>query len=181
MYRAYKQGRAEKNPAEFWYKGEIGFFDFYIIPLADKLKDCGVFGVSSDEYLNYAKKNRQEWERKGQEVVESMIEKYREKYSYLPDPLPVMEEPVAATPVPKPAFKPAAAPKPTPVVAPKPTPVVAPKPVAKSSPATPLVPRVSSRPGPERSQMLHQTMRSSLRDNLDPKITAPPKEGRMFL
>ena len=28
---------------------EIGFFDFYIIPLAKKLKDCGVFGVSSDE------------------------------------------------------------------------------------------------------------------------------------
>jgi hypothetical protein len=32
-----------------WYKGEIGFLDFYIIPLAKKLKDCGVFGVSSDE------------------------------------------------------------------------------------------------------------------------------------
>jgi hypothetical protein len=28
---------------------EIGFFDFYIIPLAKKLKECGVFGVSSDE------------------------------------------------------------------------------------------------------------------------------------
>jgi hypothetical protein len=30
-------------------EGEIGFFDFYIIPLAKKLKECGVFGVSSDE------------------------------------------------------------------------------------------------------------------------------------
>ena len=29
MYKAYRQGRAEKDPAEFWYKGEIGFFDFY--------------------------------------------------------------------------------------------------------------------------------------------------------
>ena len=54
MYRAYRQGRSEKDPSEFWCKGEIGFFDFYIIPLAKKLKDCGVFGVSSDEYLNYA-------------------------------------------------------------------------------------------------------------------------------
>jgi hypothetical protein len=45
------------DPSENWYQGEIGF-DFYIIPLA-KLKDCGVFGVSSDEYLNYALKNRQ--------------------------------------------------------------------------------------------------------------------------
>ena len=39
------------DPASFWYQGEIGFFDNYIIPLAKKLKDCGVFGVSSDEYL----------------------------------------------------------------------------------------------------------------------------------
>eukprot|EP00539_Tryblionella_compressa_P008436 CAMPEP_0178765990 /NCGR_PEP_ID=MMETSP0744-20121128/18796_1 /TAXON_ID=913974 /ORGANISM="Nitzschia punctata, Strain CCMP561" /LENGTH=677 /DNA_ID=CAMNT_0020421623 /DNA_START=22 /DNA_END=2051 /DNA_ORIENTATION=- len=43
-YQAYLDGRAEKNPAKTWYKGEIGFFDFYIIPLAKKLKDCGVFG-----------------------------------------------------------------------------------------------------------------------------------------
>ena len=49
MYTAYLEGRAEKDPSEFWYQGEIGFFDFYIIPLAKKLKDCGVFGVSSDE------------------------------------------------------------------------------------------------------------------------------------
>ena len=48
----------DKNPLEFWHQGEIGFFDFYIIPLAKKLRDCGVFGVSCDEYLNYAMKNR---------------------------------------------------------------------------------------------------------------------------
>ena len=58
MYDAYRNGRADKDPVDFWYKGELGFFDFYIIPLAKKLKDCGVFGVSSDEYLNYAEKNR---------------------------------------------------------------------------------------------------------------------------
>ena len=27
-YRAYQQGRAERDPSTFWYKGEIGFFDF---------------------------------------------------------------------------------------------------------------------------------------------------------
>lgn len=52
-YKAYKDGRAETDPSTNWYNGEIGFFDFYIIPLAKKLKNCGVFGVSSDEYLNY--------------------------------------------------------------------------------------------------------------------------------
>jgi 3'5'-cyclic nucleotide phosphodiesterase len=57
-YDAYLWGRAETDPSINWYEGEIGFFDYYIIPLARKLKDCGVFGVSSAEYLNYAIRNR---------------------------------------------------------------------------------------------------------------------------
>lgn len=35
-----------------------------------------MFGVSSDEYLNYAKVNRMEWENKGEEVVRGFIDKY---------------------------------------------------------------------------------------------------------
>jgi 3'5'-cyclic nucleotide phosphodiesterase len=72
-YKAWKEGRAEKDPTEFWYKGEIGFYDFYIIPLAKKLKECGVFGVSSSEYLDYAMSNRAEWEEKGEEAVQEMV------------------------------------------------------------------------------------------------------------
>lgn len=76
-YRAYRQGRADSDPSENWYKGELGFFDFYIIPLAKKLESCGVFGVSSDEYLAYAMNNRNEWEQKGQERVAAYLENYR--------------------------------------------------------------------------------------------------------
>jgi class 3 adenylate cyclase len=79
LYRAFVDGRSDKDPSDFWYKGEMGFFDFYIIPLAKKLKDCGVFGVSSDEYLNYALKNRQEWEDRGLEVVASLVEDAQSK------------------------------------------------------------------------------------------------------
>jgi class 3 adenylate cyclase len=79
MYSSFKAGRMENDPSEGWYKGEIGFFDHYIIPLAKKLKDCGVFGVSSDEYLNYACNNRKEWEKKGEAIVERFLEKYRNK------------------------------------------------------------------------------------------------------
>ena len=78
MYKAYKAGRLEKDPSEGWYKGEMGFFDFYIIPLAKKLFKCGVFGVSSDEYLNYALINRKEWEQKGPQMVEQYLEKYKQ-------------------------------------------------------------------------------------------------------
>jgi C-terminal processing protease CtpA/Prc len=75
MYTAYAEGRTKKDPSEGWYGGEIWFFDNYVIPLATKLKKCGVFGFSSDEYLNYATQNRVEWEAKGQEVVETMRER----------------------------------------------------------------------------------------------------------
>jgi class 3 adenylate cyclase len=76
MYVAFKAGRSSKNPALNWYEGELGFFDHYIIPLAKKLKDCGVFGVSSDEYLNYAMENRNEWASKGKKVVVMLMAKH---------------------------------------------------------------------------------------------------------
>jgi len=66
---AYINGRAEDDPREGWYESELGFFDFYIIPLAQRLKDCGVFGSAGDEYLSYAVKNRQEWTEKGQAIT----------------------------------------------------------------------------------------------------------------
>ncbi|KAG7348838.1 adenylate/guanylate cyclase [Nitzschia inconspicua] len=78
-YQAYLDGRADVNPAKTWYKGELGFFDFYIIPLAKKLKECGVFGVSSDEYLSYALQNRKEWEERGEGLVKEMARDARRK------------------------------------------------------------------------------------------------------
>mmetsp|Transcript_3797 Transcript_3797/g.10667 ORF Transcript_3797/g.10667 Transcript_3797/m.10667 type:complete len:705 (+) Transcript_3797:1426-3540(+) len=73
QHAAYKNGRSEVHPVDNWYKGELAFFDFYILPLARKLKECGVFGVSSDEYLQYATMNREEWSRKGESMVESYV------------------------------------------------------------------------------------------------------------
>lgn len=69
---AFSQGRCAADPATFWYKGELQFFDNYIIPLAQKLKDCNVFGVTSDECLSFALRNRAEWENCGQAVVQNM-------------------------------------------------------------------------------------------------------------
>ena len=79
MVKAYDEGRSGKHPVEFWYKGEIGFFDFYIIPLAKKLKECKVFGVSSAEYLDYAMKNREEWVKRGESEVAEMMKELEER------------------------------------------------------------------------------------------------------
>jgi 3'5'-cyclic nucleotide phosphodiesterase len=76
MMMAYKNGRSDKDPSLGWYQGELWFFDNYVIPLAKKLKDCGVFGVSSDEYLNYATHNRDEWASKGMDVVQQFLDEF---------------------------------------------------------------------------------------------------------
>jgi hypothetical protein len=43
-----------------------------------------VFGVASDEYLNYAVRNRKEWEDHGREVVDEMVEKVKRLPWYTP-------------------------------------------------------------------------------------------------
>ena len=79
-YVAWVKGQADEVPSVGWYEGEIGFFDFYIIPLAKKLDKCGVFGVSYHENLNYALANRKEWEIKGHGIVEEFLKDCQRKY-----------------------------------------------------------------------------------------------------
>jgi hypothetical protein len=75
MLGAYRAGRSEGDPSDNWYVGELNFLDSYVIPLAQKIRDCGVFGALSDQCLSYAKKNREERERCGQGVVAQMIDR----------------------------------------------------------------------------------------------------------
>jgi hypothetical protein len=79
MYDAYKSGRAENDPSEFWYNGEFGFFDFYIVPLCRKLKACGIFEKASEDYFNNAMKNRKTWETLGEGLVAGYIKEYDEQ------------------------------------------------------------------------------------------------------
>ncbi|CAB9500679.1 hydroxynicotinate 3-monooxygenase [Seminavis robusta] len=81
MYRAFKEGRSSKDPSEFWYQGEKAFFNFYIIPLAKKLKKFEVFGSVCDEFLLCAEKNLQEWEFQGQGIVKEMIAEVEQQWS----------------------------------------------------------------------------------------------------
>jgi class 3 adenylate cyclase len=77
---AYKDDRAQKDPSENWYESELWFFDNYVIPLANRLHDCEVFGIASNECLSYALENREEWAAKGREVVREMLEEYNEEF-----------------------------------------------------------------------------------------------------
>lgn len=73
LSKGYREGRGASDPRDNWYGGEIGFFDFYIIPLAKKLKECGVFGSAASEYLDYALENRRRWEDEGHGIASRMI------------------------------------------------------------------------------------------------------------
>jgi class 3 adenylate cyclase len=74
VYRAYVDGPSDDDPAETWYQNEITFFDNHVLPLARKLKECNVVGVMKNEYLEYATRNRDEWEIRGQAFVMEMTE-----------------------------------------------------------------------------------------------------------
>jgi 3'5'-cyclic nucleotide phosphodiesterase len=78
MYQAYVNGRADEDPSIYWYENELRFLDNHVIPLAKKLKECGVFGDSGDEYSTFAEKNRQEWEMKGNDVARERNKKLNE-------------------------------------------------------------------------------------------------------
>lgn len=73
LSKGFREGRGASDPRQNWYKGEIGFFDFYIIPLAKKLTECGVFGSAQREYLDYSLENRRRWEEEGEEIAEIMV------------------------------------------------------------------------------------------------------------
>jgi len=80
-YVAWLSGHLPKEPSLGWYGGELWFFDNYIIPMAEKLNRCGVFGVSYHESLTYALENRREWEVKGNDIVQRMLADMQSKYA----------------------------------------------------------------------------------------------------
>ena len=70
---AYKQGNATDDPSGEWYKKELAFFDDFVIPIAEKIRDCQVFGDKSDECFGYANKNRDKFEANGEDIVSEMV------------------------------------------------------------------------------------------------------------
>jgi len=84
MYQAFKNGRADEDPSVYWYEDELRFFDNHVLPVAKKLKECGVFGGdSADEYLTLAEQNRKEWEMKGKDICKARMEKANENERFI--------------------------------------------------------------------------------------------------
>jgi len=73
MYDAYTEGRATKDPSDGWYEGELWFFDNWVIPLAQNLKECGVLDIVSDQLVKQARSNRAKWELEGEEISRGLL------------------------------------------------------------------------------------------------------------
>ncbi len=69
VFAAYQSGHAPKNPADYWYQGELTFFDEVILPLANRIRESGFFGDDVEEFVTSATSNRQEWKLKGKDMI----------------------------------------------------------------------------------------------------------------
>ena len=72
IYKAFKGGHGSSDPYNGWYSGEIGFFKFYVIPLAERVKQSRGCGALGEELYQYACSNLIEWEMKGKDIVEDL-------------------------------------------------------------------------------------------------------------
>lgn len=70
-----------------------------MIPLSHKLSECGVFGISSDENLNYATRNRELWVALGQQITSEMNQKCEAAWGALEEKEISKEDEVTIFPV----------------------------------------------------------------------------------
>lgn len=63
-----------------WFEGQISFFDNYIFPLAERLKQCDVFGQDGSIFYENACKNRKQWMDEGLPLCQEMYKKALETH-----------------------------------------------------------------------------------------------------
>lgn len=73
LYVAFKSGRSGNDPSNGWYENQLGFYRLYVIPLAEKMKKCGVFGERGGEWVKNAILIRDQWSREGEQVTKNLI------------------------------------------------------------------------------------------------------------
>ena len=74
LRRAYVQGRGD-DPQNGWFGNQIGFLEAYLLPLARKLDDTGVFGDTIGAmFAQQVEDNRDRWSREGMALTASIIQ-----------------------------------------------------------------------------------------------------------
>lgn len=73
LKRAYVQGRGE-DPQGGWFSNQIGFLEAYLLPLARRLDDTGVFGDEKGAvFAQLVEENKERWMREGMSLTADII------------------------------------------------------------------------------------------------------------
>uniref|UniRef100_A0A7R9WUR4 Uncharacterized protein n=1 Tax=Craspedostauros australis TaxID=1486917 RepID=A0A7R9WUR4_9STRA len=73
LRRAHVQGR-EDNPQHGWFGNQIGFLENYLLPLARRLEDIGIFGeVDGGQFVRNVEANRDRWMKEGMQVTTNIV------------------------------------------------------------------------------------------------------------
>jgi len=80
MYQGFVDGRTSSDPSDFWFEGELQFYNNYTLPLVRRLRQSGAFvTASTDSHQDYAEQNKRQWENKGKDIVAEMVDATRAK------------------------------------------------------------------------------------------------------
>jgi len=73
LRKAHIEKRGE-DPSNGWFNNQIGFLDFYLLPLARKLDDTGAFGDTRGAiFASIVERNRSRWTREGMNVTMNIV------------------------------------------------------------------------------------------------------------
>jgi hypothetical protein len=86
LRRAYVSGRGN-DPSDRWYENQIGFLESYLLPLAHRLEDTGVFCdvVMGAMFSSIVESNRDRWLIDGLEVTEQSIDEGLKQHPTIKD------------------------------------------------------------------------------------------------
>lgn len=73
LFDAFSHGRIKSDPRSGWYGNQLNFYNFYVIPLAEKMQKVGVFGSVGGSFVRNAILIRDQWKREGEKLTEDMI------------------------------------------------------------------------------------------------------------
>lgn len=80
LRKAHVKNKGE-DPMNGWYDNQTGFLDFYILPLARKLDDCGSFGdTRGGIFVSIVEYNRKRWVKEGMRETMKVVKKGYDDY-----------------------------------------------------------------------------------------------------
>lgn len=84
LYLELRKAFVEKkgdDPMNGWFNNQIGFLDFYLLPLARKLDDTGAFGDTRGAiFSDIVEKSRERWTKEGMGVTMKIIMEGNKQY-----------------------------------------------------------------------------------------------------